>query len=52
MFFEVPKATKEKPKREKPPKMKNDPALIAKARELNSRWVNGRNTSQTKLPAD
>ena len=34
-----PEPVVEKPKREKKPKVKNDPALVAKARELRDRWL-------------
>jgi len=49
--FTLPVEKKEKPKREKPPKMKNDPALVAKARELNSRWLEEINNNPAALPA-
>jgi GNAT superfamily N-acetyltransferase len=47
------KAAKEKPKREKKPKLKNDPALVAKARELRDRYLEQFNSglSQGALPA-
>ena len=42
-----------KPKRQKTPKakVKNDPALIAKARELNGRWMEVINNDPNALPA-
>jgi hypothetical protein len=41
VYFESPKpvAPPLKPKREKKPKLKNDPALVAKARELRDRYL-------------
>jgi len=42
MHFDAPAPPEpvvEKPKREKKPKVKNDPALVAKARELRDRWL-------------
>src|SRR5262249_25594054 len=48
--FTRPEEKKEKPKRRKQPKLKNDPALIAKARELNSRWLEEINSNPSALP--
>jgi hypothetical protein len=42
------KPVKEKPKRQK---LKNDPALVAKARELNGRWLELINNDPTALPS-
>src|SRR5262249_369259 len=39
LCFVQPKAKPEKPKREKKPKLKNDPRLAAAARELRDRWL-------------
>jgi len=33
------------------PRMKNDPALVAKGRELNSRWLEEINNNPSALPA-
>jgi hypothetical protein len=48
--FTRPEEKKEKPKREKRPKMKNDPALLAKARELNARWLEEISNNPSALP--
>jgi N-acetylglutamate synthase-like GNAT family acetyltransferase len=52
--FTRPVEKKEKPKRaggEKRPKMKNDPALVAKARQLNACWLEEINSNPSALPA-
>jgi len=49
--FTRPEEKKEKPNRQKPPKMKNDPALVAKARKLNACWLEEINNNPSALPA-
>ena len=47
-----PAEPKEKPKREKRAKVKNDPALVAAARELRDRWLERVNADPQSLPAN
>ena len=50
LFFTPPAPAKpEKPKREKKPKAKNDPKLVAAARELRDRWLEHVNAGETNL---
>jgi hypothetical protein len=53
LWFTLAKASAqaEKPKRQPKQKMKNDPALVAKARELNGRWLEEINNNPSALPA-
>lgn len=50
LCFTLPKPVIEKPKREKRAKVKNDPKLVAAARELRDRWLEQVNSGQY-LPA-
>lgn len=49
--FSRPVEKKEKPARPKREKMKNDPALLAKARKLNACWLEEINSNPSALPA-
>jgi hypothetical protein len=51
LCFAPPKPVIEKPKREKRAKVKNDPKLVAAARELRDRWLERVNSDPLALPS-